>query len=92
MDKTPEEIAADEAAAAAAAAQAHDEANAALVTKVGAKKVKARVLVDCRHGKVNQVAVVSAAELAADNAPEGPRELDASKAAVAYAESLLDRG
>ena len=75
MDKSPEELAAD------ADAQAD-------TAKPAGRKVKARVLVNCRHGTVNQVAVVSAAELAADNAPEGPHELDASKAAVAYAEAL----
>ncbi|MCE3262627.1 MAG: hypothetical protein K0R43_1706 [Pseudoduganella sp.] len=46
-------------------------------------KVKARVLVDCAHGKCNEVVEVDAIEL------EGlAGVLDADPAAVAYAESL----
>lgn len=57
------------------------------------KKVKARVLVDCAHGKCNDVALVDAATLAADADKEtGMHQLDADKAAVAYAESLAAQG
>ena len=88
MDKTPEELAAEQAAADQAASEK------AAAEKASAKKVKARVLVDCAHGKWNDVVLVTAAELAADNARDkngelvGPGALDGSKAAVAYAESV----
>jgi hypothetical protein len=48
-----------------------------------AKKVKARVLVECAYGKPNDVVEVDAAEVKAQ-----PGALDAEPAAVAYAESL----
>ena len=44
--------------------------------------VKARVLVDCEHGKCNEVVTVAAS--VAESSPE----LDADPSAVAYAESL----
>lgn len=47
------------------------------------KKVKARVLVDCTYGKPNDVVTVTA-----DEAKQHAGVLDASPAAVAYAESL----
>lgn len=47
------------------------------------KKVKARVLVDCSYGKPNEVITVTA-----DEAKQHAGVLDASPAAVAYAESL----
>ena len=72
MDKTPEQLAAE-------AAQAEADAKA----KADAKKVKARVLYDCAHGKCNDVVLVTPAELKADTGA-----LDGDKAAVAYAESL----
>lgn len=75
---TPEEL----------AAQAAADAAAADATKTSGKKVKARVLADGSHGKCNTVVLVDAAVLKADNAEGGPHELDGSKAAVAYAESL----
>lgn len=45
-------------------------------------QVKARVLVDCAHGKCNDVVLVAA------SIAEGSPELDANPEAVAYAESL----
>ena len=45
-------------------------------------QVKARVLVDCAHGKCNDVVLVAA------SVAEGSPELDANPEAVAYAESL----
>lgn len=45
-------------------------------------QVKARVLVDCAHGKCNDVVLVAA------SVAEGSPELDAHPEAVAYAESL----
>ena len=74
MDKTPEELAAESAAAAAAEAP-----------KASARKHKARVLVRSHHGEVNDVVLVDAATLEAATAAG---ELDGNKAAVAYAESL----
>lgn len=47
-----------------------------------AETVKARVLVDCAHGKCNDVVLVAA------SIAEGSPELDANPEAVAYAESL----
>lgn len=74
---TPEQ----QAAADAAAAEAQKAA--------AAKKVKARVLAAGIHGQPNDVVLVDPSVLKADNAEGGPRELDGSKAAVAYAESLI---
>ena len=79
--------------------EAPDDAAAALITSGHAtldeapkvepeksgKKVKARVLVDCPHGKCNEVVLLSATHAAAG---EALGVLDTSKAAVAYAESL----
>jgi hypothetical protein len=48
-------------------------------------KIKARVLVDCAHGKCGDVV-----EVDADLVKTTP-ELDADKAAVAYAEAELKR-
>jgi hypothetical protein len=79
-EQTPEEL---------AAAQAQAAADADAAAKQGSKKVKARVLVTCVHGQVNAVALVDIGTLKADNADGGPHELDGSKAAVAYAESLV---
>ena len=45
-------------------------------------QVKARVLVDCAHGKCNDVVLVAA------SVAESSSELDAHPDAVAYAESL----
>jgi len=84
QEKTAEQLAAEQAAADQAAADAANEA----AKKSKQKQVKARVLIDCSHGKVNTVVLVDAAVLKADNAEGGMRELDADKAAVAYAESL----
>ncbi len=50
-----------------------------------AKLVKARVLIDCQHGKANDVVEIDAD---AAKAGEAAGELDTAKAAVAYAESL----
>jgi hypothetical protein len=63
---------------------------AAADTKKGKarKPVKARVLTDCAHGKANDVVLVEADVLKADNAESGLHQLDADPAAVAYAESL----
>lgn len=47
-------------------------------------QVKARVLVDGAHGKVNDVVVFESAEAAKAAGPD----VDATPAAVAYAESL----
>ena len=47
------------------------------------KKVKARVLVDCALGKCNDVVEVTAVQVKAHSA-----EIDATPAAVAYAEGL----
>lgn len=47
-----------------------------------AEKVKARVLVDCAYGKVDDVVEVTEAEAKASS------DLDAHPDAVAYAESL----
>lgn len=78
IEQTPEEKAAAEQLAAEQAA-----------AKAAAKQVKARVLTDCQHGKVNSVVLVDLAVLKADQADGGPHELDGNKAAVAYAESLV---
>ena len=54
--------------------------------------MKARVLVDCAHGKCGAVVLVDPQVLAADADPAtGLRELDASEAAVAYAEAEAAR-
>lgn len=50
-------------------------------------KVKARVLVDCAFGKVDDVVEVTAAE-----AKDHASDLDAHPDAVAYAESLKAAG
>lgn len=52
---------------------------------VAKKSIKARVLFDGQHGNGNDVVHVTPAEL---KAGEASGELDGSKAAVAYAESL----
>lgn len=54
--------------------------------------IKARVLVDCAHGKCGAVVMVDPALLAADAHPEtGLHELDASEGAVSYAEAELTK-
>ena len=74
----------DQANADVAAAAA--DSNAANKPAVKEKaSIKARVLVDCEHGKPNDVVAVTAAEA---KAGAGAGQLDSDKAAVAYAESL----
>lgn len=51
-----------------------------------AKKVKARVLIDCVHGKCNDVVEIEAAQV---KALEGV--VDTDPAAVAYAESTASK-
>lgn len=81
-DPTPEEAAAQEAAAAAAAAEAE--------AKKATKRVKARVLLDCVHGKCGDVVLVDGDVLAADGHKDtGLHQLDPHKASVAYAEGEL---
>jgi hypothetical protein len=75
MDKTPEQIAADEAAAAAAAAEAAK----------AEKTVEARVLSACEYGNPNDVANVPASRL---KDAKAAGLVDDNKAAVAYAKSL----
>lgn len=50
-----------------------------------AEKTKARVLLDCAYGKVDQVIEIEAADLAVAQASG---QVDTDPAAVAYAESL----
>ena len=64
-------------------ARLEDDAPPAAPTSSKGKLVKARVLVECEHGKPNEVVTVSAAVAKASD------QLDADPAAVAYAESLL---
>jgi hypothetical protein len=53
--------------------------------KQTADKTKARVLLDCAYGKVDQVIEIEAADLAIAQASG---QVDTDPAAVAYAESL----
>lgn len=91
----PNTDAAAQAAAAEAAKKAADEeaarkaADEAAAAKK-AKRVKARVLVDCAHGKCGDVVLVDPEVLAVDQHKDtGLHELDASKAAVSFAEGVL---
>lgn len=78
---------AHEGAAADAPAKAEAEAAAASQSAAASEgqpaKVKARVLMDCAFGKVDDVVEVTEAEAAASTS-----QLDAHPDAVAYAESL----
>lgn len=56
-----------------------------MATKKHADKTKARVLLDCAYGKVDEVIEIEAADLAIAQASG---HVDTDPAAVAYAESL----
>jgi len=56
-----------------------------MATKKQAEKTKARVLVDCAYGKVDDVIEIDAADLAVAQASG---QVDTHPDAVAYAESL----
>ena len=56
-----------------------------MATKKHAEKTKARVLLDCAYGKVDEVIEIEAADLAVAQASG---HVDTDLAAVAYAESL----
>ncbi|WP_395055192.1 hypothetical protein [Polaromonas sp.] len=57
-----------------------------MAKKQAAEGIKARVLVDCEFGKVNDIAIFETAEAAAAAASQ----VDAHPDAVAYAESLAE--
>lgn len=71
--------------AATAAAAAEAAAAEAAAAKANGKKVKARVLLNCHLGEINDVVSLPAdeAKLAEENG-----QIDTSKAAVAYAAGL----
>ena len=56
-----------------------------MATKKHVEKTKARVLLDCAYGKVDEVIEIEAADLAVAQASG---HVDTDPAAVAYAESL----
>lgn len=56
-----------------------------MATKKIVEKTKARVLLDCAYGKVNEVIEIEAADLAV---AEASGQVDVHPDAVAYAESL----
>ena len=87
--RTPEQIAADQAAAEEAAAKAAaEEAAAKAAAEAAAKKgrpVKARLLQACAHGQANDLVTLPEAEA---KTLEAAGILDTHKAAVAYAATL----
>ena len=58
-----------------------------MATKKHVEKTKARVLLDCAYGKVDEVIEIEAADLAVAQASG---HVDTDPAAVAYAESLAE--
>jgi len=56
-----------------------------MATKKRAEKTKARVLLDCAYGKVDEVIEIESADLAV---AEASGQVDTHPDAVAYAESL----